>query len=720
VGKKTSVPGVLEVGSEARHKLTSFLKALASHCAGATSAAPPARLSAAPGVAAVGGLPASSVEGKWSIGHLVQGYTELFPPTRASGSYGLGDSWAKMTERSEIDEDQDEYLVCARSYVLCLQHALQELSRRCTCKSDEQECKESWRSRLAMIAAAAVHRGTEFVWADRVDLAASSGAPTGFGAANGDALDAVGLGGYQGYGTSGSLLETERAAAGLVLNTSSAHLKRHTLCAARVKAHLSLLCSLFGRPATEVSGVLQEDAADACEAGAMSGELLARLLAALVQARNPWIWGVHKEVAATADDLLQTLTAEYLARARPCASPLTSAAKDGTASPPHPAVSIPAVSPSRGQKGLVGCEVVARVMWQQCWEALEHQPTPHSLSGTSRTAKPTHVHAHASSISSARLKIDRVEATRVSPHDGGCEWEWAAAGRGAAFLRASSLLWLAAQLGHAEAWSENAASVWLGAALALLQQPTFDLKALGARLLVVLLRQVRLSSSTTSATHTRTCWCAVDLRAREALADISYAEQADRQDVRWNEVVLVSSLQSCLHHQHEPLLSATLEALILTVTTIDGDALAPTGPLGGGAGPLKVLHLLLDQGLRETTGGLRALIAQAVSRLYHHLGAHAVSLMGPTSQLGLSLLASGPAHVAETLSGLALLSAIVTNCWPRTHAYMRDIVQVSVLPAMLPAAPHFFVSHCIICGCFLRHVCMHKDNPTTMLVCRPD
>ncbi len=174
------------------------------------------------------------------------------------------------------------------------------------------------------------------------------------------------------------------------------------------------------------------------------------------------------------------------------------------------------------------------------------------------------------------------------------------------------------------------------------------------------------------------------------MADFSYAEQADRQDVRWNEVVLVSSLQSCLHHQHEPLLSATLEALILTVTTIDGVALAPTGPLGGGAGPLKVLHLLLDQGLRETTGGLRALIAQAVSRLFHHLGAHAVSLMGPTSQLGLSLLSSGPAHVAETLSGLALLSAIVTNCWPRTHAYMRDIVQVSVLPVMLPAVPHLF------------------------------
>jgi hypothetical protein len=225
----------------------------------------------------------------------------------------------------------------------------------------------------------------------------------------------------------------------------------------------------------------------------MSGDLLARLLAALVQTRNPWIWGVHKEVAATADDLLQTLTAAYLARARPCTSLLTSAAKDETASPPHPAVSIPAVSPSRGQKGLVGCEVVARVMWQKCWEALEHQPTPDSPSGTSRTAKPTHVHSNASSVSSARLTDGGVEATRVSPHDGGCEWEWAAAGRGAAFLRASSMLWLAAQLGHAEAWSENAVSVWLGAALALLQQPTFDLKALGARLLVVLLRQVRLS-----------------------------------------------------------------------------------------------------------------------------------------------------------------------------------------------------------------------------------
>ena len=672
VGKKTSVPGVVEVGSEARNKLTSFLKALASHCAGTASAAPPARLPAASGIAAVGELPAGSGEGKWSIGLLVQGYSELFPPTRAPGSYGWGDSWANMTERGEIDEDQDEYLVCARSYVLCLQHALHELSRRCTCKSDAQLGKEPWRSRLAMIAAAAVHRGTELVWADRVDLAASSGARTGVGAANGDAWGAVGLGGYHGYGTSGSLLETERAAAGLVLNTSSAQLKRQAVGAARVTAHLSLLCSLFGRPATEVSGGLQEDSADACEAGGMSGTLLARLLAALVQARNPWIWGVHKEVAATADDLLLTLTAACLARARPWASPLTSAAEDEITSTPHPVVPIPAVSPSRGQKGLVGCEVVARVMWQQCWEALEHQPTPDSQSGTSRTANPTNVHSNA--ISSARRKDGGVEATRGSPHDGGCEWEWAAAGRGAAFLRASSLLWLAAQLGHAEAWSENASSVWLGAALALLQQPTFDLKALGARLLVALLRQVRLSLPVPPVQRTH----AVDVR--EALADFSYAEQADRQDVRWNEVVLVSSLQSCLHHQHEPLLAATLEALILTVTTIDGDALAPMGPLGGGAGPLKVLHLLLDQGLRETTGGLRALIAQAVSRLYHHLGAHAVSLMGPAVQLGLSLLTSGPAHVAETLSGLALLSAIVTNCWPRTHAYMRDIVQVSVLP----------------------------------------
>jgi hypothetical protein len=184
----------------------------------------------------------------------------------------------------------------------------------------------------------------------------------------------------------------------------------------------------------------------------------------------------------------------------------------------------------------------------------------------------------------------------------------------------------------------------------------------------------------------------MDRHGRE-LADFLYAEQADRQDVRWNEGVLVSSLKSCLHHQHEPLLSATLEALVLTVITSDGDASAPTGPLGGGAGPLKVLHLLLDQGLRETAGVMRALVARAVTRLYHHLGAHAVSLMGPASQLGLSLLATGKAHAAETLSGLALLSAIVTSCWPRTHAYMRDIVQVplSCLPVLV-AAYHLFVS----------------------------
>eukprot|EP00802_Teleaulax_amphioxeia_P002964 Tamp_02967.p1 GENE.Tamp_02967~~Tamp_02967.p1 ORF type:complete len:929 (+),score=134.48 Tamp_02967:174-2789(+) len=638
-------PGVLEVGSAGRHKLSGFLNQLATHCASVASPVPSARLSATSEAAADDGSLETAWEGRWSVGSLVQAYSELFPSTRAPGCDGWGDGWDTMTVTGEGDGDEDAYLVCARSYAQCLQHALQELARRRASTTDQQQGKEPWRSTLAMIAAAAVHRGTELVWAQRVELAASSGEATRVEAATGDAWGTVGLGGYQGYGASGSLLETERAAASLVLNASNAQLKRQALGAARVKAHLSLLCSLFGRPGTEASGVLQEDGADACGAGCMSGDLLARLLAALVQARNPWIWGVHKEVAEKADDLLQTLTAAYLARACPWASPLASAADADTASPQtspsHSGGSSAPASISRGKAGRIKCEVVARVMWQQCREALEYEQPPNFLSDTTTTAIPTHVHSNSSSDSS-RLKGGEGVATDLPAGACGCVWEWAAAVRGAAFLRASSMLWLAAHLGHAEAWSGNETGLWLGAALALLQQPTYDLKALGARLLVALLRQ------------------------------------ADRQDVRWNEGVLVSSLKSCLHHQHEPLLSATLEALVLTVITSDGDASAPTGPLGGGAGPLKVLHLLLDQGLRETAGVMRALVARAVTRLYHHLGAHAVSLMGPASQLGLSLLATGKAHAAETLSGLALLSAIVTSCWPRTHAYMRDIVQASL------------------------------------------
>jgi len=70
------------------------------------------------------------------------------------------------------------------------------------------------------------------------------------------------------------------------------------------------------------------------------------------------------------------------------------------------------------------------------------------------------------------------------------EWEWAAPGRGAAFLRASSLVWVAQQLGHGEGWVEGGGgSVWLGAAVALLEQSPYDLKTLGAQLTLALLLQ---------------------------------------------------------------------------------------------------------------------------------------------------------------------------------------------------------------------------------------
>ena len=496
VSWKWSVSGVLEVGSAGRHKLSGFLNQLATHCASVASPVPFARLSATSEAAADDGSLETAWEGRWSVGSLVQAYSELFPSTRAPGCDGWGDGWDTMTVTGEGDGDEDAYLVCARSYAQCLQHALQELARRRASTTDQQQGKEPWRSTLAMIAAAAVHRGTELVWAQRVELAASSGEATRVEAATGDAWGTVGLGGYQGYGASGSLLETERAAASLVLNASNAQLKRQALGAARVKAHLSLLCSLFGRPGTEASGVLQEDGADACGAGCMSGDLLARLLAALVQARNPWIWGVHKEVAEKADDLLQTLTAAYLARACPWASPLASAADADTASPQtspsHSGGSSAPASISRGKAGRIKCEVVARVMWQQCREALEYEQPPNFLSDTTTTAIPTHVHSNSSSDSS-RLKGGEGVATDLPAGACGCVWEWAAAVRGAAFLRASSMLWLAAHLGHAEAWSGNETGLWLGAALALLQQPTYDLKALGARLLVALLRQVRRS-----------------------------------------------------------------------------------------------------------------------------------------------------------------------------------------------------------------------------------
>jgi len=184
--------------------------------------------------------------------------------------------------------------------------------------------------------------------------------------------------------------------------------------------------------------------------------------------------------------------------------------------------------------------------------------------------------------------------------------------------------------------------VWLGAAVALLEQSPYDLKTLGAQLTLALLLQ------------------------------------ADRTDVRWNEAVLVKALEGCLNYQHEPLLRAALPALVLAVITIDGDAQAPEGPLRGGVGPLKTLQMLLENGLRETNLVRRGVFAEALAQLYDHLGARAVVHMGAGIAIAISVLGCGRAHSALTLRGLGLLAAIVTTCWPRTHAYMRDIVQATL------------------------------------------
>jgi hypothetical protein len=522
---------------------------------------------------------------------------------------------------------------------------------------------QAWEATLLETAAAAVHRGTELVWADRVELAASSSASTGSGldreAAGGDWGGSIGLGGYGGYGSGAGchLLETERAAARGVLSYSDAQLQRLSLRAARVLAHLEMVACLVGVET-------EEECVDRGEGGrelrnwslgsggrsvGVGARGVVRLVAVLVQTRNLWVWGVQKQVAERADAILRTLSTSRQA----CSSPSSSLSSPPATPPAAPPDATPTVrekrsplpaadgwqrpragsGPKRDEPMLVDAEMLVRVLWGLCDDALRHEEG----FGASYVKSPA-----------------KAEASGSNRPTGNAEtWEWVQPRRGAAFLRASSLLWAGEQLGHGEGWgSERAAGgeksggVWLGAAAALLQQSTYDLKAVGARLLLLLLHR------------------------------------ADRTDVRWNETLVVSSLEGCLHNPHVPLLQAALPALVLAVTTIDGDAAAPGGPLGGGVGPKRVLQLLLDQGLRESTPTLRCLFADAVARLFDHLAARAAYLLGAGVELGVSVLESAGLDGERTICGLRLLAILVTTCWPRAHAYMRDVLQATLRAAL--------------------------------------
>jgi hypothetical protein len=73
--------------------------------------------------------------------------------------------------------------------------------------------QEDWCVRMMRTAVTAVQRGTELVWADKVEIAAA--ALGGAMRTEGGAGEEMGLGGYAGYGVGvASLVETERAAHG--------------------------------------------------------------------------------------------------------------------------------------------------------------------------------------------------------------------------------------------------------------------------------------------------------------------------------------------------------------------------------------------------------------------------------------------------------------------------------------------------------------------------
>ena len=614
---------MLEASTQASTRLHGMLQRLGRYCAGAHEPS--------------SGAGASIRESLWNVGQLVTEYASRFPNDRHAGTVSWGESW--RTGGVGVVEEGDADAVCARCYVLCLQHALAQLREESSRHDADAACVDriteeaTWHRSLIRTAAAALQQATERVWACRVELAATAGDG---GVGN---VEDVGLGGYGGYGAgNASMIETELAASGMPLSISDAQERAFAIAAARVQAHLDLLKTLV------------TDSLD-IDAGKLGGERQQQdttvvALLALAEARNAWVWGIHRHIAETADQLLGQFSVS-----QPCLlvspdSSCTSATAVGTSPTTHKALrsglmsrAFPPLScgsaasggfvgaPPSGQGSVrvyVDSSMLPRILWRQCQEALRDEE------GIGETSSDVQYSAAATHDT----------ATLEESCDG---FEAPAACRGTAFLRATCLLWAAEQLSHGQGW---VGGIWLGVAVALMQQAPYDLKTIGARLTLLLVNK------------------------------------ADRTDVRLRESVVVGSLQSCLPHAHLPLLRAALPALVKAVTMIDGDAKAPTGPLHGGAEPSRVLILLLEHGLRETNLSIRAAYVRAVTSLYDHLGSRALANMGPAIEMAVSVLGSGKQQIEQTLSGLGLLETIATTCWPRTHAYLREIVQATLRVAL--------------------------------------
>jgi len=129
-------------------------------------------------------------------------------------------------------------------------------------------------------------------------------------------------------------------------------------------------------------------------------EVEARVAAVLAEAHNAWVWGVHRQVAARADELLlrlglsslapracayaqtHTHTHTLAATASAGASPLAAVPQKSGTPPPRlgslPTSASPANTASasgcRGRRRCrVGIERLALTLWQQCQEALQRE-----------------------------------------------------------------------------------------------------------------------------------------------------------------------------------------------------------------------------------------------------------------------------------------------------------------------------------------------------------
>ena len=505
--------GVVEVGREASGVLSCVLRGIAHECVASTCVHASKDAGCDDAGNATPEMVRRSNSSGWSLGHLVRAYSDSFPAVGASGRAGWGEGW-RDADGVRGDSMQDDYYAVASTYTACLQHALRHVTQVAPSCGRTRVMVEAWQRQVITTAAAAVHRGTELVWAQRVALAASASQSAGRadGDAGNGAWGSVGLGGYDGYGSgSGAVLETERAYGGAAVPLSSAQLKKLALSAARVRVHLELLRFLIeGREASSGGNPVAVGGEREATQQLWEYELEARVVAVLAQARHPCVWGVEKEVAGIADELLQHLSARprprHLARWPACAA---GHGKQSATAVTADTGSVPCGEGGNTRAGdMAGAhvgaeeaacrELVARVMWQQCREALEHDDSHVVAAQETASTQPADT-----------LRPCGWDATgggQVTPEEGGCEWEWAEARRGGAFLRACSLVWLSAQLAHAEGWRGNETTVWLGAALSLLQQPTFDLKAVGARLLVVLLRRVRVMGMRARLDSATRCW----------------------------------------------------------------------------------------------------------------------------------------------------------------------------------------------------------------------